>query len=206
MRPLTFASLALALALAPALVSAQVPSTSPTYTLTLTAPGEFPTIASNATSTVTVSVALALAGVVCPPGGATVPVTLTATPKSAPPFVTVALEPSVVNITIAQGPHGIGPTPPASGTGDATLSAIAGVIVQNASVAVDIVATAADPGCQPSGLSATSNTVSVFANMTAPPPPPPEPVVEDKGFLPGPGALVGALVAMGAAALTRRKD
>lgn len=203
MRSLTLSLVALVLLL-PALAQAQVPSPSPTYTLTLTAPGAFGPLATNGSGTVAVTVAMVLSGVICPQP-VVVPITLTATPKSPPPFLTVTLDPSVINISIGQGPHGVGPTPAGGGTGDAQLKAMVGNITANASVPIDIVATAPDPGCQPGGLSATSNTVTVFANMTAPPPPPPPVVEEKKGFLPGPGALVGVLVAMGVAAVYRRK-
>lgn len=196
----------LAFLLASTTVSAQVP-TAPqaSYTLTLTAPGSFGPLVANGSSTVAVGVDLVLSGVVCPQP-VTIPVTLTATPKGAPAFLKVTLEPSVINVSIAQGPQGIGPTAPGGGKGDAQLKAtIVGNITANASVGVDVAATAPAPACQPAPSGATSNTATVFANMTAPPPPPPEPAPAKKGFLPGPGALVGVLAALVVAGALRRK-
>lgn len=193
-----------ALLLAP-VAAAQVPNTAPTYTLEITsAPAELAGIASNTTATGTVSISLTLSGVLCTEA-TTIPVTVTATPRTPPPFFALAVEPSVIEVTIGQGPHGVGPAGPAGGNGDAVLTATVGEITSNASVAIDVVATAPAPsGCQGTGAipAATSAPATVFANMTAPPPPPPPTPEEDT---PGPAALLVVAVAVGVALVRRRR-
>ena len=205
-----FAAVSL-LALTP-LAAAQVPvpGATPQYTLLLQdVPGAFPELASNGTVQVPFTVVLTLSNVVCA-AAVQVPITLTTTVSGAPTGFTALPEPSVINITISEGPHGAPPAgSPGGGRGDGAVKATIAGNTTNASIAVTLVATAPAPpsganGCQGAGpiSAATSEPATVFANTTAPPPPPePTPVDEDTpGF-----TLLVALAAVGLAALTRRK-
>lgn len=213
MRSTTLGMLAItvALALVPtALAQVPPPPPTPVYTVAIqNAPAEFTGISSFANATAPVQVVLTIANVVCA-NPVTIPVTLTATATNAPAFFTVIPEPSVINVTIGQGPHGSPPvSEPGGGAGDSTLRATIGNITANASVAVTLTANAPAPpgapdGCQGAGTiaAAASEPVTIFANMTAPPPPPePTPVEEDT---PGFG-LVAAIGAVGAAAYAARR-
>lgn len=202
-----FALALLALVLVAPVAAAQLPSAAPTYTLTITGlAGEFSGLASNATANAPFSVEMVLAGVVCAQA-VEVPVTFGFT-TNGPDFATFTVEPAVVNITISQGPHGVGPTPAGGGRGDASVVATIGEILANASAQVEVTATAPAPaGCTGTGAlsGAASAPAVIFANMTAPPAPVVEQPPEEKGFLPGPGALMGVLAASIAAAMLRRR-
>lgn len=197
-------SLLLVVLFALPLAAAQAPS----MTVTITgAPAEFPALASNSTALAAFKVEVTLSNVICPQA-TTIPVTITATPKTTAAFFTAAPEPATVEIPVTAGPHGSPPAgSPATGSADAAVKATTTVITANASIPVEIVATAAAPaGCQGAGgvSGATSAPVTVFANLTAPPPPPvEEPPAEENG-LPGPGVLMGTIAAFVAAALRRR--
>lgn len=194
------------------LAAAQVPGVptapTPVHTLVLSgAPAEFTGLTgANATANAPVHFELRLGNVVCAEA-ATIPVTITATPASPPGYFSLVVEPSVVNVTIEQGPHGNEPVgTAAAGAGDAVVRAIiTGNITSNASVAVTVAASAPAPSeCQGAGgiPSATSEPLTIFANMTAPPPPPvEEPPAEDTPFV-GLLAVVGVAVAV---ALGRRR-
>lgn len=202
MRSLLLVSLAILVAAAPA-VSAQ--------TLTVTIqdpPAAFPELQSNATASVSLNIGVMLSGVVCQ--ASSIPITVTATAAGAPEFFTVALDPAEpVSIAVPAGPYpgpvGAAPGPSFSGSTTVSLVATTTEIAENASIPVSVSATAGFPAeCSPSGSDATSETVTVMANMTAPPPPPAEePVPEEKGFLPGPGAFMGTVAALIAVALRR---
>lgn len=213
MRTLTLTLLVAVLALSP-IASAQLPAPPPTpiYTIEIqNAAATFPELVANGSETAGFSVLLTLGNVVCA-AQVTIPVTLTATAAGAPTFAAFTLEPSVLNMTIAQGPHGAPPAGEAgTGLGDAAVRAtITGNITANASVQVTVTASAPPPppapeGCQGAGQisAATSAPVVIFANMTAPPPPPVvEPTPEDT-----PGFEVVALVAAAAvvALVARRR-
>lgn len=195
-----------ALAAAP-LAAAQTP----VYTVTIQNPGAFPALGANATGSASFQVLLAIENVVCAQA-VTVPVAISATAAGAPAGVTIVAEPSVVNITIAAGPHPQGQ--PGGGTGDVSLKATTGALAANATVTITVQADAPAPAGPPSGCvgagtlaGASSGPTTFTANLTAPPPPPViEPTPEEKGFLPGPGALMGILAAVGAAMLVRRRS
>lgn len=186
-----------------------VPAPTPVYTLVLSgAPAEFTGLTgANATANAPVRVELRLGNVVCAEP-ATIPVTVTATPANPPGYFSLIVEPSVVNVTITQGPHGNEPVgSAAAGAGDVVVRAIIrGNITTNASVAVTIAASAPAPSqCQGAGEvpSAASDPLTVFANMTAPPPPPVETApTEDTPFV---GLLAVAGVAVAVALGRRRK-
>lgn len=209
MRSFTPLALLVILLLAPVGVG-QVPpapgAPTPVFTLTLSGqPAEFTGLAgANATATAPVHLGLLLTNVVCT-AAVDIPVTITATPAGPPGYFSVAAEPSVINVTIEQGPHVAGVSD-ATGAGDAGVKAtISGNITTNASVAVEVTASAAAPSeCSGAGAvpSPTSAPVTIFANMTAPPPPPvEEPTPEDTPFV-GMIALVGIAVTV---ALVRRR-
>lgn len=201
-----------ALLLLPAGV-AQVPplpgGPAPVYTIVLSgAPAEFAGLAgANATADAPVHFELTLGNVVCTEA-TNIPVTLTATPTGAPAYFSVAVEPAIVNVTIEQGPHGNPPVgEPGRGAGDFVVKGIVtGNITSNASVAVSVAATAPAPaGCQGAGgfSGATSEPLTIYANMTAPPPPPAEePPEEDTPFV---GLLAVAAVVASVALARRRK-
>lgn len=203
--------LTLAVALAP-LASAQLPpAPTPVYRVEIAnAAPAFGDLVANGSATAGFQVILTLGNVVCA-NQVTIPVTLASTISGAPPNMAVAIDPSVINFTIAQGPHGSGAGAPAGGgTGEAIARAtITGNITANASAQVSIVASAPAPdgpptGCQGAGPigAATSEPVVIFANMTATPQPPPvEPTPEDT---PGFG-VVAALAAVAIALLARRR-
>lgn len=210
MRSFTLALVA-TLLLAP-LAHAQGPlpaQPTPVYTVVIqNAPAAFTGLeAANATSSAPFQVVLTLGNVVCAQQ-AVIPVTITTTATGAPPFFTVAPEPSVINFTIDAGPHGNPPVGTAGGgTGDsAAVARIAGNITVNASVQVTVQASAPPPtGCQGAGniAAATSDPVVIFANLTAEtPPPPPPPPAEDTPFV---GVLALAAVAVAVALARRRK-
>lgn len=196
------------LLVAPVAAAQGLPATSPTYTLTITGlAGEFSGLASNATANAPFSIEMVLAGVLCPQA-VEVPVTITATAAGAPAFAVFSVDPPTINIAIAAGPHGVGPTPAGGGRGDATVIATIAGINANASVPVTVTASAPAPeGCQGAGpvAAAASEPAVIYANMTAPPPPVVEQVPEEKGFLPGPGALMGVLAGVVGAAILRRR-
>lgn len=200
---LVAASVLIALLLAVPSAAAQAPS----MTVTITgAPAEFPSLASNGTAQATFTVEVVLENVVCPQD-TSIPVMITATPQSPPPFLTFAVEPTEAGVPVTAGPHGGEQAgSPATGSVPGTLTATAGTIDANASVPVELVATAGAPaGCQGAGSipSATSQPVTVFANVTAPPPPP-EPTPENNDS-PAPGFVLVALVALGVALMRRKR-
>lgn len=214
MRSLTLITITLALLLVP-MASAQIPAApTPSYRLELlNAPGAFTGLAStNATATAPVQVVLTLSNVVCA-AAVSIPVTITVTSMGAPAFFSALADPEVINITISEGPHGSPPVgTPGGGAGDTTIRAIiAGNITANASVPVEVKATAPAPpsgpgGCQGAGAisAAESAPVTIYANMTAEvlPPPPPTPEADSPGF-----GLVAALAAIAGVALwTRRRN
>lgn len=172
------------------------------------APAAFPALQSNGTALAAFKVEVTLSNVVCPQAS-TIPVTITATPKTTAAFFTVAPEPATVEIAVTAGPHGSPPVgSPATGSADAGVKATTTTITANASIPVEVVATAAAPaGCQGAGgiSGASSEPVTIFANLTAPPAPTPEPMPEEENGLPGPGALAGTLAALVAAAVRRRR-
>lgn len=211
MRSLPLTLLVAALASA-TLASAQVPAPpTPIYMVEIqNAPATFPALAANASAEASFSVLLTLGNVVCAQQ-VTIPVTVTATASGAPSFFSVAVDPPILNVTIAQGPHG---SPPVGDAGTGVVDAVAratitGNITANASVQVTLTAAAPAPpgppdGCQGAGQisAATSAPVVVFANMTAPPAPPtPTPTPEDT---PGFGAAV-AVAAVALVAYGRRR-
>lgn len=193
------------------LAAAQAPVPTPSYSLAFDAPpAEFPAIPVNGSGSVSVRVVLSISGVVCAEP-VTIPVTITVTAPGAPAGATFVAEPAVANVTIGQGPQGLGGAP-GGGAADVVVRASVAAIPANVSIPVEIGATAPAPpgpptGCQGAGQlgSATAAPVTVFANLTAPPPPPVEELPpEDKSLLPGPGALMGVLAAVGAAVALRR--
>lgn len=207
MRPLPIAIPALLLVAAFAAAQAPPPPT-PVYTVSIqNAPGAFTGLDQpNATSTAAFQVVLTLANVVCGPDPVTIPVTIAATATGAPAFLSVAPEPEIVNFTVSPGPH-MAAASPAGGSMDAGVRAtIAGNITANASVSVTIQASAPAPtGCQGAGTlsGASSEPVTIFANLTAPPPPPPpEPTPEDTPFV---GFFAVAAIAVVVALARRRR-
>lgn len=214
MRSFALSIVAVALLASAPFVAAQappLPGATPTYTVVLqNTPAEFPALAANGSVQVPFQVVVELANVICA-AAVQIPVTVTATAAGAPSNLVIAPEPSVINITISQGPHGAPPVgSPGGGTGDGVVKAsVTGNITANASVAVTLSAVAAAPPSGPTGCSgagtvsdATSEPVTVFANLTETPrPPEPEPVEEDTpGF-----TLVAAVGAVGIALLSRRR-
>lgn len=215
MRSLAFSIVAVAalVAFAP-LAAAQappVPAPTPTYTVVLqNTPAEFPALSANATVEAPYQVVVTLSNVVCA-AAVQIPVTITATPTGAPANFMVVPDPSVINITISEGPHAAPPVgTPGGGTGDGVLKAsITGNITANASVSVTVTAVATAPPSGPTGCAgagtvsdAKSEPVTIFANLTETPrPPEPTPVEEDTpGF-----TLALAVAAVGVALLSRRK-
>jgi hypothetical protein len=214
MRSLTLVLLSLALLFTPlAAAQAPIPAPAPFYTVEiLNAPAAFTGLdTTNATSTAPFQVVLTIGNVVCAAAVA-IPVTITATAAGAPAFFSATVEPAVINITIAEGPHGSPPAgAPGGGTGDAmTRATIAGNITTNASVQLTLVATAPAPpapptGCQGAGSisAASSAPVVVFANMTAQALPPAPPALEED--TPGIGTLVVVVAAIGVALASRKR-
>lgn len=193
----------LALAFVPAAQAQVPPQPTPSMTVAISGlPAQFSGLASNATPEVPFKVDVTLRNVVCAQA-TSIPVTLTVSAAGAPAFFTVKADPESGAVNVAAGPYMANA---ASGSMDAKLVATIGEILANASVPVEVKATASAPaGCNGAGsVPGAEASATVYANMTAPPPPPPP--TPDDNDSPGPGALLGVLAAMGAAALRRRRS
>lgn len=188
---------ALASAALPA-AQAQVPTASMTVAIS-GLPAEMTGLASNATAEAPFKVDVQLRNVVCP-AATTIPVAITVTGAGAPAFLTFTVDPADGAVTVPAGPQ-----TSLSGSVESKVVATLKEITANATVPVEVKATATPPsGCQGAGnLAAQEATAMMNATVTMPAPPPAPP--EEPAESPGPGAVLGVLAAMAAAALRRRR-
>lgn len=196
MRVVPFSALVLLVLAVPAAVAQEQASS-----LTINGvPAEIADLDSNVTKDIPFTVEYMIEGTVCPPPppGQTATISVTVTPKATASFVTVSLDPATADVTFPMGAAN-----PARQSASFTLKVAVTEVTANASIPIEIKASASVPACVPATPAPAEAMATTYANLTAPPPPPPPPPPVEES--PGPGALMGIVAAAAAAAVLRRK-